>query len=709
MTKKKPRKKNDPAFSVPQRSQRLRLVLIGGLFIGAYVCIAARLVWIQTDADIRLSETEESHIGTKILERERGQIVDRNGRVLATDRPAPTLNVDPGSVEDAAALARYLAPRLGISYAYAYERVTRTRENGDPMRLVRMKRHLSDAELERLGPLEESPEPKALWFEKEPVRYYPESEVASHVVGFVNQEGVGSGGIEQAWNSSLSSKAGHRVSRLTSTRRVLGFKTIAYESPSGGDRVELTIDSVLQHSLEREIDNALEDKNAPRGMGIVMDAETGAVLALAVRPGYDPNRFNEYEPQDRNITAVTEPFEPGSSFKIVTAAAALELGLIGMNDLIDCEGGRFNPYGRVIPDTHPLDIAPFYETFAQSSNIAITKVAALLGEERLEEWIRKFGFGSTTGIGLAGETAGILRPRSKWSRWSMGALPMGQEVAVTLPQLAQSFAIIANGGHRIQPHLVSRVISEEGEVKFRQDTSPGERVMSEETSRLMRELCYKVVTSEHGTGGLAAIPEYRVGGKTGTAQMADLVNGGYLKDTYTTVFAGFAPVTNPRIVCAIVVQEPDHYLHYGGHVCGPVFREVVRDALVRLNVPADPMNPGALDTALAALPEGRDADSVVQRALVEDLQPASAQRDSTKLLDDRGDPLLQGGEGLPDFAGMTRMEAKRVTVSLGLMWDPQGAGRVTRQEPAPGTPLSQVQVCRLYFARAGSSDGYRAQ
>ena len=283
----------------------------------------------------------------------------------------------------------------------------------------------------------------------------------------------------------------------------------------------------------------------------------------------------------------------------------------------------------------------------------------------------------------------------------MGSLPMGQEIAVTLPQLARSFAILANGGRRVDPYLVQRIVNESGEIAFEHVPRPGERVISEDTAAKMRDLCYQVVTSEHGTGELAAIPEYRVGGKTGTAQIAKPGGGGYYADRYTAVFAGFAPVDNPRLVCVIVVSEPNHHLYWGGHVSGPVFREVVKDALVHLDVPQDPMSEEALQTVKVARTPSGDADTVISRVYEPSEESAKAALASMKLL-----PALEGfnteGEGgLPNFVGMTRRQAKHKAASLGLAWDPQGAGRVARQEPAPGTPLEHVRVCRLYFSRTG--------
>ncbi len=614
----------------------------------------------------------------------------------------PSLSVNPSKVEDPQRLARFLAPRLGESEAWVHERLTRTDAQGNPMKFVWLKRRMTEAEFARLDDLDDLPDSDALLVQDEAIRYYPEGDLAAHVLGFANREGVGSEGVELQFDDYLRSKAGRRVSRMDSRRNLMGFKTIEYEPPSGGDNVRLTIDAALQYRLERELDAAIAENKASRAMGILMDSDTGAILAMATRPAFDPNRYMDYTAAQRRNRGVIDTFEPGSSFKIVTAAAALEHGLITPQDEIDCMGGRFNPYGHTIRDTHPMEVAPFAQCFAASSNIAIIKVAATLGPERLESWIRKFGFGRPTGLGLPGEEGGIFRPRSHWSRLSMGSLPMGQEVSVTMVQLARAFSVIANGGFLIEPHVVDEVRTREGALLWQHTRSAARRILSESTAETMRRLCHQVVTNEEGTGSLAAIPEYRVGGKTGTAQIAKPDGTGYYRDRYTAVFAGFAPVSDPRVTCVIVVQEPMIRLHYGGYVCGPVFSQVVRDALVRLNVPPDPMETAPLPN------NGGLSEDLPDRLELAMLEPAEtgggrSGLDGLELLNTDKDSSNEG-PGLPSFIGLTKREAKALAVSLGLPWDPQGVGRVVRQDPPPGTRLDEVRLCTLVFSSSPTDD-----
>ncbi|MDK1020233.1 MAG: penicillin-binding transpeptidase domain-containing protein [Candidatus Hydrogenedentes bacterium] len=686
----KEREKRKPPVVRAGKGQSVRIRLVLLLFLLIYAGIAARLIMFQIDPDLRFADEELKHIGEISIQRPRGDIVDRNGRILATDRTVPSLWVDPSEVDDPNAMVHYLMARLGFDEADVYERVTRTKANGDRMRFVWLKQRMTDAEAARLGDINDAPEPEALHIQNEYLRYYPEGELAAQTLGFVNGKGQGEG-IEGQYDKYLHSEDGRRVARVDGSKRrnMLGYWTLQYEPPSGGDRVQLTLDSTMQRSLELKLDQALSFSEASRAMGILMDSHTGDILALATRPAFDPNRYMEFEAAARKNRAVMDLFEPGSAFKIVTAAAALELGLLSPDDKIDCMGGRFNPYGRPISDTHILNVAPFSECFAVSSNIAIVKVASLIGPDRLEEWIQRFGFGKRSALGLSGESAGIFRPQEQWSRLSMGSLPMGQEIAVNILQLARAFSVIANGGYLVEPTLVKEIVSSEGDVVFRTQKAERKRILSEETARTMRELCYRVV-SHGGTGSLAAIPEYRVGGKTGTAQIAP-----YNENRYTAVFAGFAPLANPRLTCVIVVHEPMIGRHYGGLVCGPVFKGVMRAALVQLNVTQDPMSAEDWRGVVA----GEQGMGELANLVLPLLEPDAFEEDLDGLeLIPAQEDKTHAGPRMPDFGGMTKREAKALGVSLGLPWDPQGAGRVLRQEPAAGTLLQEVRLCKLVFS-----------
>ncbi|HQM48300.1 MAG TPA: penicillin-binding protein [Candidatus Hydrogenedentes bacterium] len=677
------------------RRHRIRLRLVYWGLLASFAAVTARLVQLQAFPDDVYTREEGFHEGTVPLLIPRGDIYDRNGRLLATDRQAVSLVSDPFRVEAPEELARGLSELLESPEDEVLVRLTKRDEKGHPLRYSRIKRRLSTELLDRLNHFPGMNNP-SLWLENEPVRVYPDDTLAAHVLGFVNGERTGSGGIEMIYDHELGVTPGKMVARVDCERTLLGSRITEYVPPQGGADLTLTLDRGIQHKLEQELAKALEKSKAIRGMGIVMDPHTGAILALACFPTFDPNRYNEFSDEERKNSAITDVFEPGSSFKIVTASAAIELGLVTPETMINCENGAFNPYGHRIRDYHSLGVEPFRTCFAESSNIAMIKVAAMLGRERLEEWIRRFGFGQTTGPDFGGaESAGIFRGRESWSKLSMGSLPMGQEISVTLPQLARAFAAIANGGYLVEPYLVSRVTSPDGTVVEKRPQSSRKRIISEQTAQTMKELCHGVVL--HGTGDRANIEEYRVGGKTGTAQVARTDGRGYAPGKYNTIFAGFAPVAYPRVVAVIVVREPEIREHWGGYVCGPVFREVVRDALIGMHCPEDPVKHDI--ERLAA--QDDDPDTVMaqeEMAIIEpDMDSVLTKLDGLELIEPPAD-FVSEGPILPDFVGMTKREARQRIAELGVAWDIQGSGWVAEQEPPPGTPLSEVVLCRLRFS-----------
>ena len=675
------------------RVTRIRWVALG--LASAFVVICLRLVQVHLFPAPQLEVEQSAHEGRILIPVPRGDILDRNGVVLATDDKVPSLWADPSSVEEAERVALLLSLKAGLDEEEVLKLLSKRTDTGEARKFVYLKRWITDVPRETLERIV-AEAGKGIYLAYEPVRYYPQNELAAHLLGFVNRVGDACEGVELFFDSWLRGIPGERIARKDAKSNLLASLTLEYKPPKEGEHVYLTLDAAIQQTLERAIDENLVRCNAPCGTGLIMDVNTGAILALACRPAYDPNHYEDYSEEQRRNRTLVDIFEPGSVFKIVTASAALEHGLITVNTIIDCENGAFNPYGHRIKDVHRMGAVPFSLCFSESSNIAHIKVAALLGPERLEHWIRRFGFGQRCTRELKRvEGDGIFRSRSVWSRLTMGALPIGQEIAVTVPQLARAFAAIANGGFLVEPHLLEKVQNRDAEVTFVGDTSPTTRILSPETAAIMRELCHQVVM--HGTGTAASIPEYRVGGKTGTAQVAKKEGGGYESGKVTAIFAGFAPVSAPRLVGVIVVHEPLIDRHFGGFVCGPVFQKVMREALVRLHVPEDPVETQA-DVKLAA---NVDSDAVSRGAgqeEAEDDEPFVLEPFDDLELAQREQDGTEWVRGLPDFTGMTKRQAHEELATLGIPWDAQGAGRVVRQHPNPGTPVTRVELCQLYFA-----------
>lgn len=688
-------------------------------FLVVFAVIGLRLHFVHLLPNKALNVEEAKHIGEVTLRAPRGEIYDRNAIRLATNRSVPSLWVDATTLEDPAAFANAVAPRLGVDPAELLKRLTERTRDGKLYKFKWVKRWVTEpAEAAVLADLLVEWD-KILHVRYETLRHYPQRMAAAQLIGFVNRNDEASEGVELMYDKHLRSEQGVYRARTDTARRLLESRVLEYTPPKAGEALQLTLDINIQHHLEDVIDQRLIDTKSSTGMGIIMNPHTGEILAMATRPAYDPNYYESYTDAQRKNIAIVDVFEPGSAFKIIAAAAAIEEGLIDRHTMINCENGGFAPYGHYIKDYHKLGVEPFETCFAQSSNVAIIKVAAKIGPERFEQWIRAFGYGDRTSrdFQAGSESRGIFRPRKQWNRLSMGSLPMGQEIAVTMPQLARSFAVIANGGFLVEPYFVERAIAQDGTVTYQHRQDTRKRIISEETAKTMRELLGHAV--KVGTGDDAAIEEYDVGGKTGTAQMASTTGRGYDTERYTTVFAGLAPVNNPRLVCVIVIKEPmiAKNRRYGGYVCGPVFKDVVRDALVRMNVPADhpPADGGPIkitNVVPIPVPEATEADAmpadgdtVVERLSEEEIEALlMAMEDQMESLDglelNKPTEVADVNAGtLPDLSGLTKRQVHEKLRALGVPWDPRGVGRVISQSPAAGTPLGQVTLCSVEFGR----------
>jgi len=671
--------------AMPGAWYRFRVYSTMGFFLVAFAVIVGRLFYVHLWPAEYLADEAKAHEGRVAVHVTRGNLYDKNGVLLATDDRIPSLCGDPKVVKEPERVALLLDVALGLDEEETLARLSWRTQEGGPRPFVYLKSRITDVssdEVKRIAALAG----KGVFVIHEPMRYYPQGKLASSLLGFVNLVGDPCEGVELEFDKWLRGIPGEYRARKDAKSNLLNSLTLEFKPPQGGDHVFLTIDAVIQHALEQALDANIERCNAVRGAGIIMDAHTGAILALAHRPGYDPNHYEEFDKELWKNRALRDVFEPGSVFKIVVAAAALELGVVTPEKVVNCRGGSHNFYGHTVRDVHRMWEAPFREVFAESSNIGHIEVASWVGAGHLDEWIRRFGFGTRCTLDIRPfEEPGFVPRRERWSRLTMGSLPMGYEVMVTMQQLARAMAVIANGGYLIQPYLLDRVQSREGEVVHRGGGGARQCVLSPETAATMRELCHEVVL--HGTGTMANIPEYRVGGKTGTAKKVQ--RGGFSSDKVTAVFAGFAPVGDPRLVG---VQR-----HYGGYVCGPVFREVVREALIRLGVPPDPVQ-GTVDPN-ASMEE--DMHVIRPRVLL-----AKEEAARTLFLEPFDDRELVARErdgtewvtGLPDFTGMTKQQAYQRLRELGVSWTPQGVGRVIAQHPAPGTPVEEVDTCRLVFS-----------
>jgi cell division protein FtsI (penicillin-binding protein 3) len=450
------------------------------------------------------------------------------------------------------------------------------------------------------------------------------------------------------------------------------------QAPQPGHGVALTIDSAIQYLAEREIDAAYRRTHAKAAMAVVLDPRTGDILAMAIRPTFNPNTFLDVPSADywRN-RAVTDPFEPGSTFKAILAAAALEEGVVKPDDRINGENGAITLAGTTIHDWKKYGWLTFAEVLQNSSNVGSIKVGLSLGRERYHRYMKAFGFGTTTGVGLAGESRGLLRDPQRWSLLSLPTMSIGQEISVTALQLVAAFGAIANDGTLMQPRLVRSTIDPEGREARRFEPRAVRQVISPETARTLTGLLVRVV--ESGTGHFAAIPGYAVGGKTGTAQKLDPATGRYSRAPGVLSFVGFAPADDPRFAMLVMLDEPKNE-KWGSEAAAPVFNAIGREILRYLEVAPRDVQPLQIVT-------GPEMVAPRVRLVSTTAEPADA----------------DGTKRMPDLNGKTLRQALGALEPLGVEVRLAGQGRIVRQSPAAGEPVEPGAVARLTLTPAAGA------
>lgn len=557
-----------------------RTVLMAASIVAAFAGLGVRLAFLH----LQPSAATLEQIGNgRYLEQEtrgpRGRVLDRNGNILAVDIAAKHICADPQFIReygDIEAVCDALSGHLGLDRSEL-----RALLDQPARRYVRIQKFMRKEVTE---PLQQT-RLKGLIFEEAPIRAYPKGALGAHVIGFANHEGVGSAGIEQCMNSRLQGGVGLRVSQKDGrSREIYSRRTVNIEPQPGAD-VYLTIDQQIQHFAEKALDELAAEYRPAGAWAIVQNVRTGEILAMASLPTYNPNRFNTAPAEWLRNRAVNYTYEPGSTMKAMIIASALDCGAVRATDVFDCENGRWFYGGRALNDAHGYGKLTVADILKKSSNIGAAKIAVQMGNERVNQCLRDFGFGVQTGIELPGEDAGIVWPVKRWSKISITRLAMGHEILVTSLQMLSALSAIANDGIRMQPFLIRRVLDAKGDTIL--ETFPRElgRPIRPETARQMRRLLARV-TQPGGTGTQAALQGYLVAGKTGTAQKPNLKEGGYYSDKYIASFVGFLPVENPAISIIVVADEP-RGAHYGGTVCAPYFRQIADQTVRYLRIPPE--------------------------------------------------------------------------------------------------------------------------
>jgi len=558
------------------RANRIRLLIVMGLVVVMAGAIGARLYQLQVwHCEGFRARAESQHQRKFEVQATRGAILDRNGRELAVSLKTQSLFAHPWKVENPQHNAALLAPVLGVSRRELLQRLRSDKP------FVYLRRFLDPEMAQAVRGLElPLGNGQPFGFQTEPKRYYPQGKLAVHVIGYATIDGDGVEGVEQRFDSVLQGDPTVYLALQDARNGQLRQLVRAPERESLD--VVLSIDMVLQHIVERELDAAMRETGAREASAILLDPNTGQILALANRPAAALDRYAEATDAERLNRAVVSMHEPGSTFKFIPMAAVLERNRLRPDEGFYCEKGSFRVGRRTIRDVASYKTLTARQVMAKSSNIGMVKITRKLQRQELWETIDRFGFGKVTGIELPGECAGRLQPVSAWSGLSQDSLAFGQEIGVTPLQMATAIATVANDGVRVPPRVVLGTRDPDG--RLRRFTPPGpERVIDVKVARELQRMLEGVVKS--GTGTRAAVPGYRIAGKSGTAQVA--LAGGYSESEYVASFGGFGPVGRPRVAGLVVLHSPAGDRYHGGQVAGPIFGRIMSGALRHLRVPAD--------------------------------------------------------------------------------------------------------------------------
>jgi cell division protein FtsI (penicillin-binding protein 3) len=553
---------------------RRRILWIFLLLFAGLTTVACRLFFLQIQQGERLAErvTRQYERRLPIVSR-RGTIYDRSGRELAVSLKVSSVFAQPGAIENAAGTAKALARILGQPARDLQARLAADKS------FVWIQRQLEPAQAEAIADLGL----KGIGLFPESRRYYPRQELAAHVLGMVGLDDRGLEGVEHQFDELLGGQPQFVVAQQDALGRIIFRQEPGRQAPIFD--LQLTIDEVLQYITERELGRAVERSRAKAGSAVVLDPRTGEILALANVPTYDPNQYRKVGSAVRRNRAVTDSFEPGSMFKVILLAGALEEGAVRPGDRLYGENGAIEVSGITIRDHEKHGWLTVQQIMAQSSNVGAIKIGQKLGKSLYYHYMSGFGFGTLTGLDLPGETPGLIRRPRAWSALSLASLSLGQEIAVTSVQMATAFAAVANGGYLVRPHVVRGLSAQDGTLGRQVEPGVIRQVISPQTAQTMLTLLTAVV--DEGTGKEAALEGYTVSGKTGTAQKLEPATGRYSHQKVVASFVGAVPAEAPRLVILVVIDEPEAF-RWGGSIAAPVFREIAREAMHYLQVPPSP-------------------------------------------------------------------------------------------------------------------------
>lgn len=628
---------------------KIRIKFFGVLFLVAFGLVAVRAYHLQVQCrDDWAERAERQHQRLIPLTPQRGTIYDRNGEELALSIETESIYVNPREVEDPVRVAGSLAEALKLPVRGLKAKLASKKS------FLWIKRQVPPAESDLVKALNLS----GVHFIKEPKRYYPNGALAAQLIGFTGLDPHGLEGLELEYDTDVLGEGGYLVIERDNRGRGIGAGDPLVNRGRYGDSLHLTIDKNIQYIAEKELAAEVREQRAHAGTVVVIEPQTGKILAMANEPGFNPNAFARFGPANYRNRAIADAYEPGSTLKIFLAAAALNEKLLKPREKIDCEHGVYRVGGKTIHDHRPFGMLTLPEVIKYSSNIGAAKIGKMLDRERFYRYLTDFGFGAPTGIKLPGESGGLLRAPEDWFDVDLAAISFGQGLMVTPLQLATAAAAIANGGYLMHPYVVEEIDDSRGQVLRKISPKVERQVVSTAVAERVAKMM--IGTTDDGTGTLAAVPGYNVAGKTGTAQKVDPVTGGYSVDKRLSSFVGFVPAENPKLVILVMIDEPKKKT-YGGLVAAPVFARIAAQALTQLQVPPTLQ---VQRNRMRPLPE------------VEEIPPVQP-----VVYNEAG---ANGQRRMPGLIGMSFRQVLQTMGKTRLNIKLKGSGRVVAQSPQPG-------------------------
>ena len=647
---------------------RSRILIVISLTIFSWIGLSIRLFQVQVINGAQYRELGFKQAQAQIpIPAVRGNIYDRNSEPLTRNIIKYSFATYPAKISNKIMLANNLSDYFGRTPRYYKNKLEKNKN------FTYLERNISKVESSSL--LNDLPE--GLIVERDSRRFYPNNNIAGQLIGYTDPDNFGLTGIEKQFNNYLTGTPGWVVRQLTGKGNALPNNRFPSKSPIDGKNIQLTIDLDYQVVLQEELNRRINETEATSAMGILLNPQTGAILAMASLPDFNSNYPSKFSMEYHKNRVLTDQFEPGSTFKFVAATAALKYNLVDLNEEFFCENGQFIFAGEIVNDHEDYGLLTFPQIIENSSNVGIIKIAKRIGTKRLYRTCRDFGFGMPTNISFAGESSGTFRHITNWSGFSIASVSMGQEVAVTTLQMAMAYAAIANGGFLMKPLLIKQIIDNNGNSIYAESPEVLRKVSDSRVMKDLTRMLTRVV--ETGTGTSAYLPGWSIAGKTGTAEK--FIDGEYSKTKYISNFAGFFPAENPQIVGVIVLNEPKHGFHWGGTGAAPVFRRVVKRII-------------NMDDSIQILKDkyNKDSEPLMMVDSFDELNKIQVKPMLTKASYVN---IYHYKNSMPDVRGMSLLQAKVVLRQLGYKIKFTGSGQVVWQSPKPGTDLIEGSICTI--------------